>query len=311
MGACFYVETSEDPYAPLPWPHGVNTVIFGRDPGLFLQLNDDQASRRHASLRRRFGKYVLRDQNSRNGTLVNGLPVLKRTLQNGDRIQIGRTVIRFSLAEDAAPSDSPGVALTDDRVSLLAMFSVGLAVLGVVWWPFAAAAFVLGAVAALNVRLRPKLRGFGLALLGAGLGGGVFGAHYGVKVVGRFVEVSKATKVNLECKRRLIALRDGLLAYQADHAERTPKRLRDLFPRYVGKEGDFYCPGAEKRLGVAADGAAYVYRPPAERRKAGGWIVRDPDLDAHQEGGHIIDIGDRVRWLTRPEFAELLREDAP
>ena len=311
MKVNFYVETGDDPYAAVPWPAGVDTVVFGRDPGLFMRLQDEECSRRHLSIQRRFGRYVLRDLNSRNGTLVNGLPVLKRTLEDGDRVQIGRAVVRFSLTEEAGPLDPLAIGLPEDRVSLLAMFSVGLAVLGVFWWVFALAAFFVGAVAALNVRLRPKLRGFGLALLGAGLGGGVFGVQYGVKVVGRFVQVSRTTKVKLECKRRLGALRDGLMACRADHNERSPRKLRDLYPKYVDEDRCFYCPAAEKRLGVAAEGAAYVYRPPSERRKPGGWIVRDPDLDAHHEGGHIVDIGDRVRWLSRPEFAELLREDSP
>jgi pSer/pThr/pTyr-binding forkhead associated (FHA) protein len=57
---------------------------------------DPGASRRHAQIRHEDGSYVLTDLGSTNGTLVNEEFVNgSRSLQQGDRITIGNTVLEF------------------------------------------------------------------------------------------------------------------------------------------------------------------------------------------------------------------------
>ena len=58
-------------------------------------INDPNASRRHAEIRRHGNDVVVVDLNSTNGTRVNGATVHERTLNDGDQIVIGTTVLRF------------------------------------------------------------------------------------------------------------------------------------------------------------------------------------------------------------------------
>jgi hypothetical protein len=70
-------------------------MVIGRLEGSDVQLADPGASRRHAEVRRDGDDFVLVDLGSTNGTLVNEAPVTERTLEDGDKITIGRTVLEF------------------------------------------------------------------------------------------------------------------------------------------------------------------------------------------------------------------------
>lgn len=72
---------------------------LGRDPGCDVVLRDDAASARHALLTFDAGEWWVEDRQSRNGTLVNGLPVRGRArLGYGDILTIGRTELRLEQA---------------------------------------------------------------------------------------------------------------------------------------------------------------------------------------------------------------------
>jgi pSer/pThr/pTyr-binding forkhead associated (FHA) protein len=64
-------------------------MSIGRRPYNDVMLDDLTVSGEHAVLHTTAGESVIHDLNSRNGTLVNGLPVMQRTLIDGDRIEIG------------------------------------------------------------------------------------------------------------------------------------------------------------------------------------------------------------------------------
>jgi pSer/pThr/pTyr-binding forkhead associated (FHA) protein len=69
-------------------------------------LKDKLTSRRHASVRYENGDYVLRDEGSAHGTLVNGEPLAAMrpyVLQDGDRVGIGEH--EFLFRAFASPSD--------------------------------------------------------------------------------------------------------------------------------------------------------------------------------------------------------------
>lgn len=72
-------------------------LSLGRDGGCSLTFNDASISGRHARIERTEKGYLLRDLRSRNGTFVNGARILEAYLNDGDRIQIGRTQLLFSL----------------------------------------------------------------------------------------------------------------------------------------------------------------------------------------------------------------------
>ena len=75
-------------------------VSIGRDAGNFVQLDDNEVSRRHAEIRRVDGKFVVGDLKSSNGTYVNNRKVERAELSTGDQIQVGRTVMVYSKDHD-------------------------------------------------------------------------------------------------------------------------------------------------------------------------------------------------------------------
>jgi pSer/pThr/pTyr-binding forkhead associated (FHA) protein len=86
--------------ATLEWPGGTyvieqRTVVIGRSSECDLQLDDANASRRHAEVRRIGDGYSLVDLGSTNGTEVNGQRIQETALMNGDVISVGTTRITF------------------------------------------------------------------------------------------------------------------------------------------------------------------------------------------------------------------------
>jgi hypothetical protein len=74
---------------------GGERAVIGRLSGSEVEIEDPGASRRHAEIRRQGENFVVVDLGSTNGTLVNDNPISEATLEDGDRITIGRTVLEF------------------------------------------------------------------------------------------------------------------------------------------------------------------------------------------------------------------------
>jgi len=78
---------------------------LGRHPDNTVQLLDRIVSKEHCRITRGpQGKYVLRDTGSLNGTFVNSERVSERTLENGDEISLGNTVLRFEADGSSQPA---------------------------------------------------------------------------------------------------------------------------------------------------------------------------------------------------------------
>ncbi|MGH7201706.1 MAG: ATP-binding protein [Planctomycetaceae bacterium] len=90
------------------------TVGIGRGVQNAVRILDTEVSRQHAVLHAESGRYVLTDRRSSNGTFVNGEPVGRQELRDGDQIQLGRTVLVFH----AASGDDSRMAA--ERIDLLA-----------------------------------------------------------------------------------------------------------------------------------------------------------------------------------------------
>jgi pSer/pThr/pTyr-binding forkhead associated (FHA) protein len=73
-------------------------TAIGRGTDSDVVLDDPATSRKHAHIEFADGKYVLKDQGSANGTLVNDQRVTEKALADGDVIKIGQNVIRISIA---------------------------------------------------------------------------------------------------------------------------------------------------------------------------------------------------------------------
>ncbi|MCC5876126.1 MAG: FHA domain-containing protein [Candidatus Sumerlaeia bacterium] len=110
---------------------GVLTVMEGRQKGREYRITEDevgvgrstrnpvrvhdwQASSAHALIRREGGGYVISDLDSWHGTIVNDQKVSEAKLRNGDKVQIGETVLAFRLVTPeslTAPTELHHVAL--------------------------------------------------------------------------------------------------------------------------------------------------------------------------------------------------------
>jgi DNA-binding NtrC family response regulator len=79
-------------------------LSIGRDSCCQFQIEDEFASLRHCRIERKPQGFFLRDLRSRNGTFLNGTPVLEAQLYDGDRIQAGRTLMYFRFQRDPGES---------------------------------------------------------------------------------------------------------------------------------------------------------------------------------------------------------------
>ena len=90
----------------VPIPLEREEVILGRALEADVRVNDTQVSRQHARITTTkdlvSGKadYTLIDLNSRNGTFLNGHRITLEKLNNGDKIAIGETILRFDLLDE-------------------------------------------------------------------------------------------------------------------------------------------------------------------------------------------------------------------
>src|SRR5437867_12540447 len=91
-------------------------ICIGRESSNLLSLDSRSISRRHCLIRRENGQFLIRDLGSRNGTFVNDVPVNQRTLQHGDQIQIGDSVLLFLLQEDVTTSTLPSLQLEEGEL---------------------------------------------------------------------------------------------------------------------------------------------------------------------------------------------------
>ena len=74
---------------------GEAVTLIGRSRRCDVVVDDPNVSRQHAEIRLQGGSYLLRDLGSTNGTRVNRRDVRQATLQDGDRIEVGTTELRF------------------------------------------------------------------------------------------------------------------------------------------------------------------------------------------------------------------------
>ena len=93
-------------------------LTIGRRPFNDVMLDDLTVSGEHAVLHTAAGTSTIHDLRSRNGTVVNGVPVMQRTLADGDRIDIGVYRLHYviertpaSLADGPAPEAGVAMAL--------------------------------------------------------------------------------------------------------------------------------------------------------------------------------------------------------
>jgi serine phosphatase RsbU (regulator of sigma subunit)/pSer/pThr/pTyr-binding forkhead associated (FHA) protein len=107
-------------------PLDAQEIVLGRNPECTIMLDAPAVSRQHARITRREGEFFIEDLQSRNGTFVNGEPVLKaRPLRESDQVAICDEVFIFragppsndDLGQAADPATS--AALIDDEAAVV------------------------------------------------------------------------------------------------------------------------------------------------------------------------------------------------
>lgn len=74
---------------------GEEGVDIGRDPSCGFPVDNDLVSRRHARIEWTGSGYRIADLGSTNGTFVNDQRITQRDLVDGDRISIGKAMLKF------------------------------------------------------------------------------------------------------------------------------------------------------------------------------------------------------------------------
>jgi pSer/pThr/pTyr-binding forkhead associated (FHA) protein len=89
----------------IPIPNTV--LVIGRNTDCHVRLHSPTVSKRHCAIAAWAGKVRVRDLQSRNGTYLNGRPVVGEALvRNGDRLQIANHTFYFRIQVD---QDTPYV----------------------------------------------------------------------------------------------------------------------------------------------------------------------------------------------------------
>lgn len=80
-----------------------SVISIGRESGNTIRLRDTEVSRRHGEVRQDDEGWVLVDLGSSNGTFIEQQKIDTHRLRSGDRIQIGKTWLLFTHAEEPLP----------------------------------------------------------------------------------------------------------------------------------------------------------------------------------------------------------------
>ena len=78
--------------------------LGGKSIHLTVVLNDEKASRKHASIIiAREDQFAVADLASKNGTFVNGVRLTRRNLQHNDLVRVGNSTLRFTVFKGPVP----------------------------------------------------------------------------------------------------------------------------------------------------------------------------------------------------------------
>src|SRR5690349_2343104 len=97
------------------FPLAETEMSVGRESSNQLSIADGTLSRRHCLLVPNDGGFIIRDLKSRNGTLVNGVPVDEKFLEHGDQIWLGDSAFVYLLDQEAGHFTRSAVEFTETK----------------------------------------------------------------------------------------------------------------------------------------------------------------------------------------------------
>ena len=98
----------------IPLTDGESSI--GRDPTNVVAIIDPSVSRKHCLLwREEDGRFKIKDLDSRNGTLVNGVPAREQWLRHGDEIATGDSVFIFLIEDEDRVTPASRVEFDDSQ----------------------------------------------------------------------------------------------------------------------------------------------------------------------------------------------------
>ena len=81
------------------YPFGGDVMSLGRGRNNDIQIkNDGKISRYHCRIFRRGDEFIVEDNKSSNGTLVDGKLVTRQRLEGGEIVQLGETRVQFFMS---------------------------------------------------------------------------------------------------------------------------------------------------------------------------------------------------------------------
>ncbi len=92
-------------------------VEVGRDPAVAVPVADRTLSRQHCRIYRGVDGWRITDLGSRNGTFLNGRPILDELLATGDRVEIGETRMSVVLSGEGMESLVPDLDAMTTRAT--------------------------------------------------------------------------------------------------------------------------------------------------------------------------------------------------
>lgn len=81
-------------------------TLMGRSPECGLVLGQEAVSRYHCRIEKLEEGYILEDLDSKNGTLINNVPIKKKPLANNDIITLGQFSMLFKELKDSSANIS-------------------------------------------------------------------------------------------------------------------------------------------------------------------------------------------------------------
>jgi pSer/pThr/pTyr-binding forkhead associated (FHA) protein len=103
-------------------------TLLGRDEECLVVLDDSSVSGRHAKIAFQGRMPEIVDLSSSGGTVVNGRPIERALLRDGDQIQIGGSLFQVAMGRDGAePAPDPGVQRAQNLIQTTTAQSTAIA----------------------------------------------------------------------------------------------------------------------------------------------------------------------------------------